>query len=70
MIKYDLLLVDCNLWLPTTQKTKDNVQEWQRDTTELWSADPKIVHTKTEDLKTWLMLTFVILRAKKIMLYI
>lgn len=66
MIKYDLLSADTNLWLGTTQKPKyDNVQEWQRDTTELWSTDPKILYTKIEDHKTWLILTFVILGPPK-----
>lgn len=45
------------------------MQEWQRDATELRSTDPKIVYTESEGHKTWLILTFVILWAKKIMLY-
>lgn len=48
----------------------DNVQEWQRDTTQLWSTDPKTEYTRSEEHKTWLILTFVILWAKKITLYI
>lgn len=37
------------------------MQEWQRDAIELWNTDPKIAYTDSEEHKTWLILTFVIL---------